>query len=545
MNSTGYYEPQEQGATFGEYNTTTSVNGVQSHFTPNIDPLPSTNQYGGYQIVSNEVTAQPSVDILQASSVGEGSTFGEYNTTTKVNGVDSMFAENIDAQPAYGTYMESTPIVTVPELQSNIPIIEDNTTLQTFESPIIETNEIQNIPGIDINTYQTTTPIIDQTQIIETTPVNVTSPVLDTGLTLDNLQFQNYETIQTTPTIPVTAPVEPPVNVIQTQPIPVPSPNKITVTVPKKIIVPVPKIHKVYVPSSSSIQTSVPITQSILPSTQTQVVQQPIPTTQLPVSVASVPAVPVAPRPVYTTSSVPAVPVAPRPVYTTSSVPAVPVAPRPVYTTASVPAVPVAPRPVYTTTSVTPVPVAPRPVYTTASVTPVPVAPRPVYTTASVTPVPVAPRPAYTTASIATVPAQPTITTVPVAPRPVYSTSSINQLQNTVPVATIPSVQPTVIPQAQVPTQMPIVQPLTTVPVQSVARVPITPSVLPQAPLPQIPVNPMVNAAPIAAGMRRPPVYNATTYRPNLGTYRAITGARTNMIQPGKYASRTYNARRL
>ena len=306
MNPTGYYAPQEGGATFGEYATTTSINGVQSQFTPNIDPISPANQFGGYQIVSNEVNTQPPVDILQAS--GEGATFGEYNTHTKINGVDSMFTENIDAQPPYGTYVESNPIMNVEELQSNIPIIEDNTNFQTFESPIIETNEFQSIPGVDINTYQST-PIIDQTltqtQIIDTNPINVTSPVLDTGLALDNLQFQNYETIQTPP-IPVTTPIEPPVNVIQTQPIPVPSQKKITVTVPKKIIVPVPKIHKVYVPSTTSVQTSVPISQSILPTTQSTIVTQTLPTAQIPVSV---PAVPVAPKTVYTTSSVPAVPV--------------------------------------------------------------------------------------------------------------------------------------------------------------------------------------------------------------------------------------------
>ena len=39
----------------------------------------------------------------------------------------------------------------------------------------------------------------------------------DTGLALDDLQFQNYETIQILLTIPATAPVEPHVNAIQTQ----------------------------------------------------------------------------------------------------------------------------------------------------------------------------------------------------------------------------------------------------------------------------------------------------------------------------------------
>jgi hypothetical protein len=124
---------------------------------------------------------------------------------------------------------------------------------------------------------------------------------------------------------------------------------------------------------------------------------------------------------------------------------------------------------------------------------------------------------------------------------PVYSTTSIKTVQTTVPVTTIPSVQPVVIPKAQVPivpaTIQPIAPPLTTVPIQPVAPVPIVPTTLPQAPLPQV--------TPIAAGIRRPPVYNVNTYRPNLGTYRASTGGRINMVQPARYGNRTYNPRRL
>jgi len=44
--------------------------------------------------------------------------------------------------------------------------------------------------------------------------------MLDTGLALDDLQFQNYEIIQTLLTITSTAPVEPYVNSIQALAIP-------------------------------------------------------------------------------------------------------------------------------------------------------------------------------------------------------------------------------------------------------------------------------------------------------------------------------------
>ncbi len=104
---------------------------------------------------------KPSLDIFQASIIGDSAEFGEYNIATKINGVDSKFAENIDIQPVYGTSLELIPIINNPELQSNIQIIEDNSTFQNFESPIIEANEFQNNPGIQISIYQII-PIIDQ-----------------------------------------------------------------------------------------------------------------------------------------------------------------------------------------------------------------------------------------------------------------------------------------------------------------------------------------------------------------------------------------------
>ena len=123
-----------EGSTFGTYPTTTKVNGVQSQFTPNVDAIPSADaEFGGYQIKTNEIDHHPSggdilkatsdtpvsggmnsasstdenntysitnVDVLQASSAteNEGAQFGEYRTTTKVNGVQSIYTPNIDAK---------------------------------------------------------------------------------------------------------------------------------------------------------------------------------------------------------------------------------------------------------------------------------------------------------------------------------------------------------------------------------------------------------------------------------------------------------------
>ena len=50
-------------------------------------------------------------------------------------------------------------------------------------------------------------------------------------------------------------------------------------------------------------------------------------------------------------------------------------------------------------------------------------------------------------------------------------------------------------------------------------------------------------------GMTRPPIYSASTYRSNYNrnypAYNISSAARTNMMRPGPYTSRTYNARRL
>ena len=67
---------------------------------------------------------KPSLDIFQASIIGDSAEFGEYNIATKINGVDSKFAENIDIQPIYGTSLELIPIINkvLHHFAGNIPL---------------------------------------------------------------------------------------------------------------------------------------------------------------------------------------------------------------------------------------------------------------------------------------------------------------------------------------------------------------------------------------------------------------------------------------
>ena len=136
--SNGNSLSQDEGATFGEYQTTTKVNGVLSRFIPDIDAIPSAEEeFGRFQKTSYEIGSnsdRPDIDYLKATSEGieiedfqektnlvgsennylsnfdvlqatnagveEGAQFGEYRTTTKLNGVQSIFTPSVDAIPS-------------------------------------------------------------------------------------------------------------------------------------------------------------------------------------------------------------------------------------------------------------------------------------------------------------------------------------------------------------------------------------------------------------------------------------------------------------
>lgn len=111
---------QDEGATFGEYRTTTKVNGVQSQYTPSIEPdnVPQMNnlnlennsnidilkaiteEKGEGITMGVDPNLHSKVDPLQTTStMEEGAQFGEYRTTTKVDGKESIYTPSIDAKP--------------------------------------------------------------------------------------------------------------------------------------------------------------------------------------------------------------------------------------------------------------------------------------------------------------------------------------------------------------------------------------------------------------------------------------------------------------
>ena len=142
---------QDEGATFGEYRTTTKVNGVQSQFTPDIDAIPSAeDKYGRYEKTTFEIGPESSpldVEYLESNNVGaeEAAQFGEYRTMTKVNGVQSIYTPSIDAKPSYEDILgvndltTSTPIIDA-NISESKPFVDTTSTLNNYNFTSSDTN---------------------------------------------------------------------------------------------------------------------------------------------------------------------------------------------------------------------------------------------------------------------------------------------------------------------------------------------------------------------------------------------------------------------
>lgn len=395
------------------------------------------------------------------------------------------------------------------------PINETITINKTTQAPIIETKVlpsqfIQSPPTIETTTYQYSEPVVE----------NVTVQNIEQTQNVD-LGGQYTQFVEEVKQVP-----DPSSYSLVPQPIiaPPPKPKEtIIVKVPKIQKVIVPKIQKVIVPSNKKIIVTRPPGAGV-PTIQT--IPQPVPAAVPPTISTSTVRVP------YSTASVQAPVVTQVPVPMASTVrvpPPVPVPATIPYSTGSVRAVTTTMP--YSATSV-------RVPYSVASVkvpvtTPVPVAtPTPLPVTAVQTPVPAAVgiTPTLTTTIRPTlaVPARPPV--VPV-PRPL-------------PVATPVPVRPVV------------TQPL---PYGTLSQRPLVANAAQPLPVAAVPPRPLVVPQAANLGMARPAVYNASTYnastiRPVGRTIPMTTGVvpapvnnnmMGNMAFPGKYTTRTYNARKL
>ena len=188
MDSYNDYFTEEEVGTFGEYPTTTSLNNIPS--------FPPVTEYNGYKIVSKEIASDPNEGEFIAPSLDEGATFGEYETTTKVNGVDSIFTPSIEPQTFYNdTFGEASPILESTNTSPNIPAFETSSSFHNIENSTYQTNFDFSVPNqeIELDLPTTSSPIIetdnlqsipDYTPILDTENLQIlpdNSPIIETG----------------------------------------------------------------------------------------------------------------------------------------------------------------------------------------------------------------------------------------------------------------------------------------------------------------------------------------------------------------------------
>ena len=184
MDSYNDYFTEEEVGTFGEYPATTSLNNIPS--------LPPVTQYKGYKIVSKEIASEPTEGEFMATNLNEGATFGEYKTTTKINGVDSMFTPSIDPQPLDNkTFEETTPFLESAHISPSIPVFETSSSLQNIENSTYETDFDYSVPNQEIGLdFATNSSSFIETDNLQNIPDY--TPILDT----ENLQnIPDYSSI--------------------------------------------------------------------------------------------------------------------------------------------------------------------------------------------------------------------------------------------------------------------------------------------------------------------------------------------------------------
>ena len=184
--------PRGEGATFGEYSTTTSVNGVQSYLTPSVDAIPNASEeygaYQKYQTVTNELgmdgqnsmsggdfaqsgnndpliggfttsvnlggTNNSPVDILQATSMigTQENNFNKFATTTKINDIGDNQGDLVGANSSEDFLNRNTfeTNYDINEIGGSDQIVNADMNYQTTETNNIEGFNAQSGPSFDV-----------------------------------------------------------------------------------------------------------------------------------------------------------------------------------------------------------------------------------------------------------------------------------------------------------------------------------------------------------------------------------------------------------
>ena len=152
-----------EGATFGEYRTSTKIDGVQSQYMPQVDALEDKGlatvdtgaSLGDFQMTTTttSTTNFGGMDTQLISQATEGATFGEYRTSTKIDGVQSQYMPQVDA-------LEDKGLTTV-DTGANVTDFQTTTTTETTTTGF-DLNQLGTTSsGFDASTFQTTEPVVD------------------------------------------------------------------------------------------------------------------------------------------------------------------------------------------------------------------------------------------------------------------------------------------------------------------------------------------------------------------------------------------------
>lgn len=524
---------QNIGLEIGEYATTTKVDGKQSMYVPPVEPTVPAPVRPLIIRQRPPLTVGNIAPIPNTGTAGVGLEIGEYRTTTKIDGKESMFVPSVEPTVPLTT----STIVKVPKVQQVIvpkvqkvvvpkKIIINRNSVSPSRIPL----QSQIVSQIPVQTTTTTalpvavnaTPAIPA-PIIPTTTSTVRLPysILSTpGIRTSQIPVQTpaVTTVQTKVITPPPATVAippPPITTMQTRIIP-PPPAPLAVQTPPITTVPVTKVITP-TPGPIAVQTP-PLT--TLQTTRVITPTPPITTVPVPKVITPTPAPIAVQTPAITTVPVPKVIPPPTPIAVQP----------PAVTTMTIPKV--LPPPA-TSIALPPPAVVPKVIPSPVQV--------PLTTTIQKPIIPVGQQPLPYSIASQTIPYSTASQPIP------YSTAS----QPVVVPSTIPAPSIATIPPGNVvipPTTQVVSRPL---PMQNIVT---QPQLQPLTQLRYPNSNyPLVGRNIIPTNLTRPTTYHVSTFRPmvrnNIPLSNQIGGIGMvpagNMNAPLMYNSRTYNARRL
>lgn len=195
----------DSGVNYGDFQTTDTTTSPYVDTGSTYDNFQSTTYESTTNYEANTNQYDSSVDVFKSSNDDAGAQFGEYRTTTKVNGVESAFMPDVDALPSADSLLETNDFTTntYGDSSANVQSYENTTTTTTTSSPVLDVDVDSYLKNTTSSTYETNTDLnvnLDEyTHDLGTGDYNITN--YDTSNVLDNIIDTNtYSTFDTTAT---------------------------------------------------------------------------------------------------------------------------------------------------------------------------------------------------------------------------------------------------------------------------------------------------------------------------------------------------------